>query len=189
MVLGAQPLAGLTALTMEGRATMDEIDIVAYDPGWPGAYEAERIVVLSALVGIDIVTIAHIGSTAVPGLAAKPIIDIAATVRSVTVARDRAVSVLEGLGYLLWADNPDPEHLFFVKGLPPRAPQRSHHLHLVEPGDWFDDSIRFRDILRGDPTAARSYEALKRDLAERHGADREAYTEAKSTFVAVVLSR
>ncbi|HZT87139.1 MAG TPA: GrpB family protein [Stellaceae bacterium] len=168
---------------------MDEIDIVAYDAGWPAAYEAERTAVQAALHAIEVVAIAHIGSTAVPGLAAKPVIDIAVTVRSVHAARERVVPALAAVGYQFWEDNPDPEHLFFVKGLPPRASRRTHHLHVVEPGPWFDDSVRFRDILRRDPTAARSYEALKRDLAQRHGSDREAYTEAKSTFVAVILSR
>ena len=168
---------------------MEEIEIVAYDPEWPSVYETERALVLTALAGIEVVAIAHIGSTAVPGLAAKPVIDIAASVRSLGAARERARAPLEALGYAFWSDNPDPEHLFFVKGLPPSAAQRTHHLHIVEPGEWFDDSLRFRDILRRDPTAARSYEALKRDLAARHGADREAYTEAKSTFVAVILSR
>jgi GrpB-like predicted nucleotidyltransferase (UPF0157 family) len=163
---------------------MDEIEIVAYDPDWPAAYEAESALVLAALAEIDVIAIAHIGSTAVPGLAAKPIIDIAATIGSVNAARERAAAALAALGYVFSDDNADPEHLLFVKGLPPPAPQRGHHLHLVEPGEWFDDGLRFRDILRADLSAARSYEALKRDLA-----DRDSYSEAKSTFVAVILSR
>jgi GrpB-like predicted nucleotidyltransferase (UPF0157 family) len=159
---------------------MTEIEIVAYDPDWPAAYDAERAELLLAFVGLEIVEIAHIGSTAVPGLAAAPVIDIAASLRSLDEARGQAMAALEALGYAFWADASDPEHLFFAK-----PPPRRHHLHLVEPGAWFDDTVRFRDILRRDATAARSYEALKRDLI----ADRDAYSEAKSTFVAVILSR
>ena len=167
---------------------MDEIEIVAYDPHWPALYEAERAVLLPALGQLGVIDIAHIGSTAVPGLAAKPVIDIAATVTSLNLARERGIEALEALGYLFWPNTPDADELFFVKGRPPRAPRRTHHLHIAEPGAAFEDPLRFRNILRADAAIAQRYAALKRELAGRYRHDREAYTKAKTAFVAAILA-
>jgi GrpB-like predicted nucleotidyltransferase (UPF0157 family) len=180
MVLGAQPLAGLI---------MDEIEIVPYDPDWPILYAAERERLSPLLSQVGLLEIEHIGSTAVPGLAAKPVIDIAATVTSLSIAREQGVPLIAALGYAFWSDNPDPSELFFVNGLPPRAPRRTHHLHISEAGPRFSDKIRFRDMLRADTETARRYAALKRDLAGHYRDDREAYTEAKTAFVTEALRR
>lgn len=175
---------------------MDEIVLVDYDPRWPVLFgeEAERI---RAALGTDnVLSVEHFGSTAVPGLRAKPIIDILVAVAGLNAARAQAVPALETLGYAFWADNPNPDHLFFVKGLPPNGP-RTHHVHIVEPdapdpraaGSRFADRVLFRDALRADADLAKQYEELKHALAERNRSDREAYTEGKTEFVLSVLEQ
>ncbi len=133
---------------------MDEVQLSEYDPRWPAMYAAEvarlRAVVPTGLVG----AIEHFGSTAIPGLVAKPIIDILVAVRSVAEARVVAVSPLETLGYAFWSDNPKRDRLFFVKGLPPAAPQRTHHVHMAEPGSEMWERLKFRDYLRAYPDEA-----------------------------------
>ncbi|MBV9850914.1 MAG: GrpB family protein [Armatimonadetes bacterium] len=175
---------------------MDEIEIVSYDPRWPALFVAEAARIHAA-VGGQLVALEHFGSTAVPGLSAKPVIDILVAVRSLVQARQEAVPALEALGYSYWRDNPDPHHMFFVKGLPPHGP-RTHHVHLVEVGspdarltgeDTFRDRLLFRDYLRAHPEEARRYEALKRDLAARFTTDREAYTDSKTDYVRSVMVR
>lgn len=116
---------------------MDEISLVEYDPRWPEQFSQEAARVRAALGEGLIVAVEHFGSTSVPGLSAKPIIDMLVGVRSVAEAREKAVPILEGLGYAFWYDNPNPAHLFFVKGLPPNGP-RTHHIHMVEPGTFQD---------------------------------------------------
>src|SRR5262249_39035074 len=135
----------------------------------------------------EVIDIAHFGSTAVPGLPAKPIIDIAIAVRSLATARTEAVAPLERIDYAYWADNPKRDRLFFVKGLPPHAPQRTHHVHITEPDGEVWAQLRFRDYLRADHDAAARYAALKRELAAQHRADREAYTEAKASFITEIM--
>jgi GrpB-like predicted nucleotidyltransferase (UPF0157 family) len=166
---------------------MDEIEIVPYDACWPALYETERVRLLPVLDLFGLIDMAHIGSTAVPGLAAKPVIDIAATIVCLDAVRKRGVPALEALGHLFWADNPDPDELFFVKGLPPRAGRRTHHLHITLPGARFDERLRFRDRLRADQDLAQRYAILKQDLAARFISDREAYTRAKTDFIMAVL--
>lgn len=110
---------------------MDEVNIVEYDSRWQTlfAQEAERI--LQALGNDLVAEVEHIGSTAVPGMAAKPIIDIMVGVRSLVDAKS-AVPILESLGYVYWRENPRLGRMFFVKGMPPYGKQRTHHVHLVE---------------------------------------------------------
>ncbi len=170
---------------------MDEITLVEYDPRWPEqfAQEAERV---RAALGEDkVVAVEHFGSTAVPGLSAKPIIDMLVAVRSLQEARGYAVPALGAMGYAYWPDDPAPDRMFFVKGLPPNGP-RTHHVHVVEPsisynprlGEFsFTDRLLFRDYLRAHPDEARRYENLKSDLAARFPDDREGYTEGKTEYV------
>lgn len=166
---------------------MDEIEIVPANPDWPRRF-AEEAARLRAVIPDDLlIDLDHIGSTAIPGMPAKPVIDILATVTDLDAARARLVGPLESAGYAFWADNPDADRLFFVKGLPPSAPRRTHHLHIMEPGPAALRHIAFRDHLRADRADAARYAALKTDLAARFADDREAYTEAKGTFVAGIL--
>ncbi|MGA3398167.1 MAG: GrpB family protein [Acetobacteraceae bacterium] len=169
---------------------MDDVALVAYDPDWPRqfAMEAERLrgVLDPALVlGIE-----HFGSTAVPGLIAKPIIDILIAVRSLATARTAAVAPIVSLGYVYWEDNPKPDRMFFVKGMPPYGARRTHHVHITEPaGEMWQRRLAFRDYLRAHPDEAQRYAALKHDLARQYTTDREAYTEAKSDYVQAVYLR
>jgi GrpB-like predicted nucleotidyltransferase (UPF0157 family) len=166
---------------------MDEIEIVPHDQGWPALYEAERARLLPVLDSYGLIDIAHIGSTAVPGLPAKPVIDIAITVVSLDAVRERGIAALGLLGYLFWAENPDLDDLFFVRGLPPRAEKRTHHLYITLPGPRFDERVRLRNRLRGDAGLAQRYADLKQELAARFPSDREAYTRAKTEFIVEVL--
>ena len=166
---------------------MDEIEIVPYDARWPALYEAERMRLLPVLDRFGLIEMAHIGSTAVPGLAGKPAIDIAITVVSLDAVREHGVPKIEALGYLFWAENPDSDDLFFVKGLPPNTDRRTHHLHVTLPGARFNERLRFRDKLRADAGLAQRYAVLKRELAARFSSDREVYTRAKTAFIVAVL--
>ena len=167
---------------------MDEIHLVEYDPGWPAMYRDEAERVRSILPAGLVSAIEHFGSTAIPGLAAKPIIDILVAVRSVPEAREVAVSPMESLGYAFWTDNPKLDRLFFVKGLAPRAPRRTHHVHMAEPGSEMWGRLLFRDYLRMHPEEAARYGALKFELMERYRGDREAYTDGKSAYVEEIMS-
>ena len=174
---------------------MDEIVITDYDPAWPAQFaeEAQRI---GAALGDSVAVIEHFGSTAVPGLSAKPIIDLLVAVRSLPEARARAVPALEALGYAYWRDDPAPDRLFFVKGLVPGP--RTHHVHIVDLsvshdprlGEFtFADRLLFRDYLRANPDEAACYAALKRDLAAQFSEDREAYTGGKTEYVDRIMQK
>lgn len=168
---------------------MDEVALAEYDPAWPAMYEAEAARLRAALPPGLILAMEHFGSTAIPGLIAKPVIDILIAVPSVEEARRLAVAPMAALGYAFWADNPKRDRLFFVKGLPPSAPHRTHHVHMTEPDGEMWQRLLFRDHLRRHPEEAARYAALKRELAARHREDREAYTEAKSAYVDSVLAQ
>lgn len=167
---------------------MDEISLVPYDAAWTARFEAECAALARALPQDHVVAIEHAGSTAIPGLEAKPIIDIFIAVRDVAAARASFVAPVTSLGYVYWAENPDPETMFFVKGMPPFGEGRTHHVHVLQPDTarW-ERVMLFRDHLRTDPAEAHRYVALKRELAARHRADREAYTRAKDGYVARVV--
>jgi len=168
---------------------MNEIELVSSDPACPRRFEEEaarRTAIIPADLLIDL---EHIGSTAVPGLPAKPVIDIQATVTDLEAARSHLVAPLEAAGYAFWTENPDTDRLFFVKGLPPTAPHRTHHLHIMEDGPGALRHIAFRDYLRDHPAEATAYGALKVDLARRFRHDREAYTAAKGAFIEAALDR
>src|SRR3990172_6646682 len=155
--------------------------IVEYDPRWPTLYEAEASAILGA-IGHVIVALEHVGSTSVPGLGAKPIIDILAGVRILADAA-QCVEPLQGLGYEYVPEyEPEtPGRPYFRKG-PPAG--RTHHLHLVEHGgEFWMRHLLFRDYLRAHPEAAHAYYRLKKELAAKFGSDRDGYTEAKTEFI------
>ncbi|MBD2100884.1 GrpB family protein [Leptolyngbya sp. FACHB-261] len=167
---------------------MDEIVIVEYDPRWPAQFEAEKTKIWEALGNEQVVAIEHMGSTAVPGLAAKPIIDLMVGVRSLDAAR-QGIPHLESLGYIHWHDDPNPERLFLVKGMPPFGKERTHHIHIVEAYGKFWERLLFRDYLRAHPEEAQCYAALKRGLAAHFQTDREGYTEAKNEYIQTIMKR
>jgi GrpB-like predicted nucleotidyltransferase (UPF0157 family) len=160
-------------------AVTEPIRIAPYDPGWPARFEQERSALREAIGPWVVGGIHHVESTAVPGLDAKPIIDILVGVEGLAESRP-CFGPVERLGYLYAPYRADEMH-WFCKPDPAR---RTHHLHLVPTRSArFREELRFRDLLRVDPRLAREYSALKHELAARFGHDREAYTEAKSDFI------
>src|SRR3954466_4231595 len=163
---------------------MDEVEIVNYDPRWPGLFEQEAKRLRAILDPSLIVGLEHFGSTAIPALSAKPIIDILIAVRSLPEAQASFIEPLRNLEYVYWADNPKKDRMFFVKGMPPFGSRRSHHVHVAEPQGEMWQRLAFRDYLRAHREEAETYERLKKRLAAEHQTDREAYTDAKSAYVA-----
>ncbi len=170
---------------MAVHATEAEVHIVPYDLAWPSQFEAERKELLIALAPWLVGSIEHVGSTAVLGLAAKPVIDIMAGVESLDTSRG-AIDALAKLEYQYFPYRPDVMH-WFCK---PSPSFRTHHLHVIPyGGDLWKERIVFRDCLRSNQAVADEYAKLKRHLATVHRLDREAYTEAKGPFVTEVLRR
>ena len=163
----------------------DAIELHPYDPAWPEAFEREREVV-APILDAKALRIEHMGSTSVPGLPAKPIIDVIVLVRDLKEAL-AAVPALEATGYSYWADNPDKTKLFLVRGLPP-APHRTHHLHIYSDAAEVERHLLFRDHLRAHSDIRDAYIALKTELAARFRNDREAYTAHKADFIASVVA-
>ncbi len=163
---------------------MDEVIINAYDLSWPEVFAGEAWAIRQAL-GDVLAGVEHVGSTSIPGLASKPVIDIVVSVTSLAAAR---VPALESLGYDCRGENGIPGRLFFRKGLVEF--RRTHYLHLVEAGhEQWESMLLFRDYLRSHPGDARRYEELKRTLAGKFRDNRSAYTKGKADFVQVVLEK
>ena len=159
------------------------IELVAYDSAWPCRFEAERDLLEQTIGAWLRGTIEHVGSTAVPGMAAKPVIDIMAPVESLEASRP-ALDRLAVIDYWYAPYHEDVMH-WLCK---PSPGFRTHHLHLVPMGSaLWSERLAFRDVLRCDPAVARDYGELKARLAREHRDDREAYTEAKGPFVERVL--
>jgi GrpB-like predicted nucleotidyltransferase (UPF0157 family) len=154
-----------------------------YDPEWPSQFAALARTLQDAL-GPVLLRVEHVGSTAVPGLPAKPIIDLDAVVPSRSIPD--AVRRLEAVGYIHKGDQGVSGREAF------RPPDQSipHHLYVC-PSDSpeLTAHLRFRDALRADGLLAAEYAMLKRELAARFGADRAGYCEAKTSFVRTVLAR
>lgn len=164
--------------------TTDFIVLENYDPTWGQKAQDEIGLLQSALPTAAITSIQHIGSTAVPGLSAKPIIDLMITVTDIHAAKS-LIPLIEALGYAYWRDNPKKDHLFFVKGLPQLGGTgRTHHLHIFQKDsyEYFAHSL-FRDYLQSHLEIKNDYEKLKNTLAMQFKDNREAYTEAKAAFI------
>jgi len=168
------------------RVTVEEVAVVPYDLRWPILFEMERSHLRACLPKKLIGRIEHFGSTAVPGLAAKPIVDILVEVADLEETKRRIAPILEGQGYDYfwrpsWDDDRPPYYAWFIKrdsnGI------RTHHIHMVEAHFEHWDRLLFRDYLIEHPDVAREYETLKLRLSEKHGGDRVAYTKAKTDFV------
>jgi GrpB-like predicted nucleotidyltransferase (UPF0157 family) len=160
-------------------ASDEPIEIAKYDPAWPATFETERER-LTPLFGP--VEIHHFGSTAVPGLAAKPVIDMIALVDDLGEADELIAALVDVGGYQYpVAFNATLTRRRFL--CYPTAAHRTHHLHLVNDRTELERRLRFRDRLRVDPALVAEYETLKRALAERYRDDREAYTDAKRAFI------
>ena len=162
----------------------EPVRIVPHDPAWPARFEEERVALAEALGEMASGGIHHIGSTAVPGLDAKPIVDILVGVEDLEASR-AGFDALTELGYL-YAPYRATEMHWFCK---PHPSWRTHHLHLVPTTSArFRDELAFRDRLRSSPRLAAEYAALKHRLAAEFPNDREAYTDAKSDFIRRALA-
>ncbi len=152
------------------------IRIVESDRSWKSAYLAERKRLAKLLPGVRIY---HIGSTAVPGLPAKPVIDMIALVDDLDA---NVAKLVRRAGYHLPARfNTNLDHRRFL--CYPTLSHRTHHLHLVDEHAGIDQCLCFRDRLQDDPVLAAEYASLKRALASQFQEDRMGYTEAKSSFI------
>jgi len=159
--------------------------VVDHQPEWIDRFREERARLAEVFAGVP-VTIEHVGSTAVLGLAAKPIVDICVGLESLehAEARVRALATL-GYEYVPEYEAVVPDRRYFRR--PVRRP-RTHHVHcVVRGGEFWERHLRFRDHLRKDPATAAEYGALKKKLAARFAHDRPAYTEGKTPFIERVL--
>jgi GrpB-like predicted nucleotidyltransferase (UPF0157 family) len=159
----------------------DRVELVDHDPSWAELYEQEaarlRPIFDGSLVGLE-----HIGSTAVPGLRAKPIVDVLVGLRELELT-DEQIAAMGELGYLFLGEHGLPGRLFFRKN------PRTHHVHVVEHrGEHWERQLTFRDTLRADEEERKRYDAFKRRLAAE-GHPREVYTELKTPFIREVEER
>ncbi len=176
------------------RVVREEVTIAPYDPAWPESFRQEKEHLLSCLPNDLIRRIEHFGSTAVPGLAAKPIVDMLVEVTDLQATKVRIVPVLESQGYdYFWrpthGDDGPPFYAWFIKR-DPRTGVRTHHIHMVE-GHFTEhwDRLLFRDYLVEHPEVAREYGALKIRLASASPRDRVAYARGKTDFIDRVTER
>jgi GrpB-like predicted nucleotidyltransferase (UPF0157 family) len=161
------------------------VRIVEPDPAWPALAEAELRRIAEAL-GAVAVRLEHIGSTSVPGLAAKPIVDLLLCVGAMLPVH-RYAEPLERMGYLFAAAPEWPDRHFFAK--PPERP-RTHHLHVCQAGGRHElRHLAVRDFLRAHADEAAGYATLKRRVAARHPQDRLAYIEGKDAYVTALEAR
>lgn len=169
-------------LRVSGRVRGDPVEIVPWDPGWPERFARWRRRIRDA-VGEAALRIEHVGSTAVPGLAAKPVVDVQVSVPAV---EDEGAYVpgIEAIGVPLRSR--EEGHRYFRH--PPGRP-RLVHVHVCQAGgEWERVHLLFRDYLRAHPQVARAYADLKAELAARHATDRLAYLEGKSGFIRDALA-
>ena len=161
--------------------------IEQYDPNWPRQFEREKVLLGRVFSAVN-VSIEHVGSTAIPNMGAKPIIDIMIGVACLTEIESR-IPNLEAIEYryVPKCEAELPERRYFRK---PFTGPSTHHLHCVcRDTAFWNRHILFRDYLREHPNVAADYLRLKLELAKQHRADRTAYTKAKSTFIESILEK
>ncbi len=160
------------------------VRIVPHQPAWASLFEEEKARIETA-VGPHILDIQHVGSTAIPGIPAKPIIDIGVAVRDFEEAAVCIAPIVQ-LGYTYRGENGIPRRHYFRKG--DDIQPRTHHIHIneIDGPDW-KNQVDFRDYLRQHPETAAQYAQLKTSLAQRHPTDRLAYLYGKAAFIENVL--
>ncbi|MBK6897797.1 MAG: GrpB family protein [bacterium] len=186
--------AGDSLASRVARAAAEEIAVVPYDPRWPELFRLEKEHLRSCLPPDLVRRVEHFGSTAVPGLSAKPVVDMLIETADLRATRLLVAPLLEAQGYdYFWrptsGDDGPPFYAWFIKR-DPRTGARTHHLHMVEASfreHW--DRLLFRDHLIARPGVAREYERLKLALAAAYPRDRAAYTRGKSAFIAAVMEQ
>jgi GrpB-like predicted nucleotidyltransferase (UPF0157 family) len=162
---------------------MKRIIVTDYDPHWPEAFAAAAGE-LAAAIGANLITIHHIGSTSIPGMHAKPIIDMLPVVVDIE-AVDRCVAGVESLGYEAMSEFGIAGRRFFRRDNP--AGERIHNVHVFQNGSpHVERHLAFRNFMRAHPTYASQYAELKRKLADVHPYDMDAYMDGKDTFIKVI---
>ncbi len=172
----------LCEMTNEELWQLFPIILKEHDPQWEQRYRTQSAGIVKAVGKENAARISHIGSTAVPGLLAKPTIDILLEVKE-GCNTDKLKSALVSAGYIFTAQpgNPAP-HMMFLKGYTPEGfAGQAFHVHVRYSGDW--PELYFRDYLKEHKNAAEEYGALKRKLLEEYKHDRDGYTEAKTEFI------
>ena len=172
----------LDDMTDEERWQLFPIILSEYKPIWKTNYLKEMAVVKEAIGSYNISRISHIGSTAVPGLIAKPTVDILVEIKDNTDT-DRLISNMQlgGYRYLEQPENPPP-HMMFIKGYTPEGFKgQVFHVHVRYSGDW--DELYFRDYLLAHPETSEEYGKLKMELKNKYEHDRDGYTHAKTEFI------
>ncbi|WP_194755979.1 GrpB family protein [Aliidiomarina indica] len=160
-----------------------KVELKQYNSKWPELFEQEKTFLLEKIGSCLVGSVEHVGSTAVPGMIAKPIIDIMFGVEGLESSKG-AIEVLQSNGYCYYPYKSDVMH-WFCK---PSPELRTHHLHLVPyQSPLWKERIRFRELLRENPKVAEEYAALKQSLAAEMASDRESYTDSKSLFIKKVL--
>lgn len=159
-------------------------EVAEYDPGWPEVYKKEAAII-KGLLGDLAVDIQHVGSTSVPGLPAKPVIDIGVAVRIMDDIPE-IIEILKKNGYVFEGDWEDEGGIFVVKESAPGV--RTLHVHIVGKNDiQWNNYIIFRDALRNEDEIRDQYLALKKELAEKYSDDRVKYTSSKHDFIRGIL--
>jgi GrpB-like predicted nucleotidyltransferase (UPF0157 family) len=159
----------------------EQVELRDHDPTWAEVFEAERVRLAPVFDG-KAVAIEHVGSTSVPDLCAKPIVDILVGLRELELTDDQ-IAAMEELGYHYMGEHGLPGRLFF------RKEPRTHHVHVVEHGgSHWERQLVFRDTLRSDPAERRRYDQFKRRLAAE-GHPREVYAELKTPFIREIEAR
>ena len=169
-------------MTFEELGKLFPVIICEPSDKWPEHYQSEYGLIVDSLSKSDIVSIDHIGSTAIPNLKAKPTIDILLQISENTDSQ-KIIETFKSLGYqyIEQPGNPPP-HMMFVKGYSAEGFRgQAFHIHVRYKGDW--DEIYFRDYLVKHRNIAKKYEELKIKLADKYKNDREAYTNAKTEFI------
>ena len=168
------------------RVVREKVVVVPYNSRWPSMFYEEKEHLLSSLPKTLIKRVEHFGSTAVPGLAAKPIIDMLVEVSSLDEAKETLPPILEAQGYdyfwrPTWGDNTPPFYMWLIK----RDSQgyRTHHIHMVEAHFEHWNRLLFRDYLIEHPQVAMEYSMLKQRLSDTHKNDRVGYTKEKTEFI------
>ncbi len=160
------------------RTYKRRVGIVSYNPNWKEIYKEESKKIKNVLSDI-IVDIHHIGSTAIPGIKAKPVIDILVEVKDIE-AVDRYNNKMEELGYEVMGEYGIPKRRFFRKG----GNNRTHHIHIFQVGnEEIERHINFKEYLISHPDKAREYSKLKEKLTNKYTYDVENYTNGKSDFI------
>lgn len=176
----------LQHMTADELGRLFPIFLSDYNPEWPEIFEKEKKLLLGIFKPVEINEIFHIGSTAIPGIKAKPTIDILFEVPK-SISDKTIIDKIKSLGYdfIRQPDNPPP-HMFFPKGYTTEGFKgQAYHIHVRYPG--FRDEVIFRNCLRNNPKSAKAYEELKIKLSYEFKNDRDGYTDAKTEFVNYIL--